>query len=105
MGTTVRLADDLARNICFIYVMDLRRDLEEEVIPTLNQAFAEMQFLFNSTRPKLNPNKLRAVLLVHEAEQPLGTRQSQGTVPAFPSGKEVDKVFSDRSVNQEEMTI
>mmetsp|Transcript_104834 Transcript_104834/g.262594 ORF Transcript_104834/g.262594 Transcript_104834/m.262594 type:complete len:300 (-) Transcript_104834:140-1039(-) len=52
------------RNTCFIYLMDPRRDLGEDVLPVLNQAFAEMNFLSAKTRTAANG--LRAKLLIHE---------------------------------------
>jgi hypothetical protein len=69
--TSLQLGAGGIRTTWFVFIIDQRRDVCGEAMPILSQAFAEIQFMVNSMRPKVSPGKLRVLLLTHQVSSPV----------------------------------
>mmetsp|Transcript_12503 Transcript_12503/g.38731 ORF Transcript_12503/g.38731 Transcript_12503/m.38731 type:complete len:304 (-) Transcript_12503:124-1035(-) len=84
------------KGACFVFLMDLRLDVMQDVLPVLGQGLAEMTFLQCQSKPKVGRDKVRALLLTHE-------EGATGQWPVFPEDvpEEPSEVtsFVDKLVN------
>lgn len=69
----IQVMDGELKNICFFFLMDPRKDVGSDVLPILNQAFAEMNYMFKSAKRKAPSCKLRGLLLSHAAGLQVGS--------------------------------
>jgi len=68
------------RNVCFLYLVDPRLNVGEEVIPVLKQGFAEMNFMYQSAKGKASGTKVRTQILTHRG--PAAALRTPSKTPA-----------------------